>query len=89
MLPSLFDFCPHGCPCGYHGHPVRQCRCTPGQAISELSFSARAYTHVLRIARTIADLEAVESNGDENAPIRVEHVSEAINYRSLDRNLWA
>nr|MBA4159503.1 ATP-binding protein [Gemmatimonadota bacterium] len=47
-------------------------------AISRLGFSARAYHRVLKIARTIADLDGREE-------IETPHVSEAIQYRSLDR----
>lgn len=48
-------------------------------AILEIGFSARGYDKVLKIARTIADLSGSET-------IAAEHISEAINYRSLDRN---
>jgi magnesium chelatase family protein len=50
------------------------------QALSELGLSARAHDKILRIARTIADLDDAES-------IRAEDVSEAIMYRRLDRQL--
>ncbi|MCL4694339.1 MAG: YifB family Mg chelatase-like AAA ATPase [Candidatus Hydrogenedentes bacterium] len=51
------------------------------QAINQLGFSARAYDKVLRVARTLADLDASESIADN-------HVSEAIQYRSLDRQMF-
>jgi magnesium chelatase family protein len=56
----------------------RDCHSLLEAAIDKLGLSARAYNRILRIGRTIADLEGVQE-------IAAHHVSEAIQYRSLDR----
>ena len=50
-------------------------------AMEEMGLSARAHDKILRLGRTVADLA-------DSKEIRAEHLSEAINYRTLDRNYW-
>jgi magnesium chelatase family protein len=50
-------------------------------AMTELNLSARAYDRILKVSRTIADLDA-------SPDLLPEHVSEAIQYRTFDRTLW-
>lgn len=51
-------------------------------AMSQMNFSARAHDRILKVARTLADLKAAEK-------IDADCILEAVNYRTLDRNLWS
>ena len=60
------------CPVGREGKELLE------MAVTKLGFSARAYTRALKVARTIADLEGIKD-------ISPSHISEAIQYRMLDK----
>ncbi len=64
-----------------HCHLDADCRGLLQTAMESLGLSARAHDRILRMSRTIADLEGATA-------IKPDHVSEAIGYRSLDRRLW-
>jgi magnesium chelatase family protein len=63
------------CTIGEEGHILLK------NAMDRINLSARAYNRILKVSRTIADL-------DESTAIRTEHLAEAIQYRSLDRESW-
>ena len=64
-----------------YAHLDEECRTLLTRAIKRLDLSARAYDRILKVARTIADLDASEH-------IQPSHLKEAINYRNLDRGDW-
>ncbi len=59
-----------------------ECKSLLQAAVEELGLSARAHDRILRVARTIADLEG-------STELKPGHLAEAIHYRTLDRKLWA
>jgi magnesium chelatase family protein len=80
---------PTGCNAAMPARQLREfcaldsgCRALLASAVARLHLSARAHDRIFRVARTIADLAGADA-------IAVEHLAEAIGYRSLDRSLWA
>ena len=73
----------HGCPCGLLGHPKKDCHCTPRQVGNYLS---KISGPLLDRIDVHVEVPAVHLDGVEN--ISAHHLSEAVQYRNLDRQMW-
>lgn len=62
-----------------------ECREILERILSQMGLSARAYARILKVSRTIADLEAVAAGEDGASPLQPRHLLEAASYRFLDR----
>ena len=60
----------------------KECKSLLKNAMNKLDLSARAYNRILKVSRTIADLDGFKN-------IETNHIAEAIQFRSLDRDGWA
>jgi magnesium chelatase family protein len=70
------------CPCGFYGDPKRECRCSPNMITKYRNkISGPLLDRILKVAHTMADLDSATS-------IQSQHISEASQYRTLDRQLW-
>jgi len=70
------------CPCGYYNHPHTECMCGPGNVQKYLNkISGPLFDRIIKVSRTIAGI-------DKQQEIKAEHMAEAIQYRSLDRESW-
>ena len=63
-------------------HLSQECQDLMESAFNTLKLSARAHDRILKVARTIADL-------DGETEIKPQHIAEAISYRGLDRKYWS
>ena len=59
-----------------------ECQDLMRRAMNILGFSARAFDRIIKVARTVADI-------DDSPDINSDHIAEAIGYRNLDREKWA
>jgi Mg chelatase-like protein len=71
-----------------HATPTPEAMTILERAMTRFDMSARAYDRILKVARTIADLDPANTSANPAYPVSALHMHEAVSYRALDRSTW-